>query len=50
MSKNFNILRGITIASALHGKDKQELLEFINHIERNVADNGYKDGEGLDRQ
>lgn len=49
MGKQFNTLRGITIASALSGNDKQELLEFINRIERSMAENDRTDGKGLDR-
>ena len=37
MIKNFNVLRGITMASALHGDEKKELLNFINQIEKNVT-------------
>ena len=35
-TKNFNVLRGITMASALQSKDKQELLVFISKIEREL--------------
>lgn len=48
MSKNFNVLRGITMASALHGAEKQELLAFINQIERSITNSA--SSEGLDRK
>lgn len=47
MAREFNTLRGITIASALSGTEKQEVLEFINEIERSLKQSETK---GLDRK